>query len=88
MTSHEQDFLAAFEQKMYVVQADMKHLKDQASLNRHKAKQEARTHKLQEERDWFRDECLKLTQLLKRAKAEIQKMKSRQEGESQEKISL
>ena len=82
MTSHEQDFLAAFEQKMLVVQADMKHLKQQASLNRHKAKQEARTHKLQEERDWFRDECLTLTQQLKRAKSELAKAKTRQESES------
>ena len=82
MTSHEQDFLAAFEQKMLVVQADMKHLKQQASLNRHKAKQEARTHKLQEERDWFRDECLTLTQQLKQAKSELAKAKTRQESEA------
>jgi DNA polymerase sigma len=82
VTSHEQDFLAAFEQKMLVVQADMKHLKQQASLNRHKAKQEARTHKLQEERDWFRDECLTLTQQLKQAKSELAKAKTRQESEA------
>ena len=67
---------------MLVVQADMKHLKQQASLNRHKAKQEARTHKLQEERDWFRDECLTLTQQLKRVKSELAKAKTRQESES------
>ena len=35
---HENDFLSAFEQKMYVVQKDMRDLKDKASAERIKAK--------------------------------------------------
>ena len=35
---HEKDFLAAFEQKMYAVQKDMRDLKEKASVERIKAK--------------------------------------------------
>ena len=38
VTEHENDFLAAFEQKMYAVQKDMRDLKEKASVERIKAK--------------------------------------------------
>ena len=39
VSEHEKDFLAAFEQKMFDVQKDMKSLKEKANAERHKAKQ-------------------------------------------------
>lgn len=39
---HEKDFLSAFEQKMYTIQKDFKDLKQKASAERHKAKNDAR----------------------------------------------
>jgi len=38
VNEHESDFLAAFEQKMYIVQRDMRDLKEKASVERIKAK--------------------------------------------------
>ena len=38
VAEHESDFLSAFEQKMYVVQKDMKELKEKANAERIKAK--------------------------------------------------
>ncbi len=38
VTEHENDFLSAFEQKMYIVQKDMRDLKEKASIERIKAK--------------------------------------------------
>ena len=62
---HEKDFLAAFEQKMYIIQKDMRDLKEKASVERIKAKQEARLVNLEKERDWFRQEALDLDKMNK-----------------------
>ena len=50
--------MAAFEQKMFVVQKDMKDLKEKASIERIRAKMDARLVHMEKERDWFRTECL------------------------------
>ena len=44
---------------------EMKELKEKASSERHKAKQEARLVNLEKERDWFRKEALKLDRMCK-----------------------
>jgi len=62
---HENDFLAAFEQKMHIIQKDMVNLKEKASVERNRAKQEARAQKLENERDWFRSEALNLDRICK-----------------------
>ena len=72
---HENDFLAAFEQKMYIVQKDMRDLKDKASAERIKAKQEARLINLEKERDWFRREALCLDKMNKDHKNVLSKVK-------------
>lgn len=40
VNEHEKDFMSAFEQKMYIVQHDMKNLKEKANVQRHTSKQE------------------------------------------------
>lgn len=54
---------------------EMKELKEKASAERQKAKQEARLVNLEKERDWFRNEALKLDKELKDHKRILQKMK-------------
>lgn len=39
---HENDFFIAFKNKMYAITKEMKELKEKASSERHRAKQEAR----------------------------------------------
>ena len=58
MQEHENDFMQAFEQKMFVVQRDMKDLKEKASIERIRAKMDGRLVHMEKERDWFRTECL------------------------------
>lgn len=65
VNEHEKDFLAAFEQKMYIVQKDMRDLKEKASVERIKAKSEAKMVSMEKERDWFRREALDLDKLNK-----------------------
>lgn len=53
----------------------MRDLKEKASAERHKAKQEARLINLEKERDWFRLEALKLDRMCKDHKKVLNKVK-------------
>ena len=66
--SHESDFFTAFRNKMFVIMREMRELRDKASGERHKAKNEARLVNLEKERDWFRREALKLDKVSKEQK--------------------
>ena len=85
VNEHEKDFLAAFEQKMYIVQKDMRDLKEKASLERIKAKSEARMVNLEKERDWFRREALDLDKLNKDHKLIIKQIKGRLDAVTEDK---
>jgi hypothetical protein len=73
---HENDFFVAFKNKMYAIMKEMRELKEKASSERHKAKQEARLVNLEKERDWFRREALKLDKMCKDHKRILSKLKS------------
>lgn len=88
MQEHENDFLSAFEQKMFVVQKDMKDLKEKANSERIKAKMDARLVHLEKERDWFRAECLQLDRMNKDMKKLLANLKIRLESESEERETL
>ena len=77
--------MAAFEQKMYIVQKDMRDLKDKASAERIKAKQEARLINLEKERDWFRKEALCLDKMNKDHKKVLSSIKQRLETVQEDK---
>ena len=85
VAEHENDFLAAFEQKMYVVQKDMRDLKEKASVERIKAKQESRMVNMEKERDWFRSESLQLDKMNKDNKRLIVELRQRLEISSDDK---
>ena len=72
---HENDFFIAFKNKMYAIMKEMKELKEKASSERHKAKQDARLVNLEKERDWFRREALKLDKMCKDHKRILSKLK-------------
>ena len=62
---------------MYIVQKDMRDLKEKASVERIKAKQEARLVNMEKERDWFRKEALELDKINKDNKRLLMEMKER-----------
>ncbi len=73
---------------MFVVQKDMKDLKEKANSERIKAKMDARLVHLEKERDWFRAECLQLDKMNKDMKKLLASLKVRLETESEEKETL
>jgi len=85
VNEHENDFLSAFEQKMYIVQKDMRDLKEKASVERIKAKQEARLVNMEKERDWFRREALELDKMNKDHKRLLADLRGRLEAVSEDK---
>ena len=70
---------------MYTIQKDMRDLKEKASIERIKAKQEARLVNLEKERDWFRKEALDLDKMNKDHKQLLQRLKQRLEQVSEDK---
>ena len=60
---HEKDFFAAFKNRMFAIKSEMEDLKEKASAEKLKMKQEKRLVELERERDWFRKEALKLDKM-------------------------
>ena len=54
---------------------DMQELKDKSNAERLKAKQDEKLVLLEKERDWFRNEALKLNKLQKEQKIILDRMK-------------
>lgn len=69
---------------MLVIQKDMVDLKEKASVERNRAKQEARAMKLENERDWFRTEALNLDRVCKAQKEELDRLKHLTTGQAEE----
>lgn len=70
---------------MYIVQKDMRDLKEKASVERIKAKQEARLVNMEKERDWFRHEALQLDKMNKDHKRLVIELRQRLEAVSEDK---
>lgn len=77
---HENDFIFAFKNKMYDIMKEMKELKEKASTEKRKEKQEHRLKTLEQERDWFRQEALKLDKMCKDHQRILNKLKSTMEN--------
>jgi hypothetical protein len=61
--------MVAFEQKMFAISKELVALKDKTNEHRINSKKEARVLRLEQERDWFRKECLSLQEICKKLKA-------------------
>ena len=68
-----------------MVHQDMKDLKEKASVERIKAKKDARLVNLEQERDWFRREALDLDKMNKNHKLLVGELKQRVESVSEDK---
>lgn len=73
--SHEKDFFSAFKHRLTRIKGEMMELKDQASKEKLKHKNEKRMIELEKERDWFRKEALKLDKMCRDHKRQLNKMK-------------
>ena len=73
---HEKDFLAAYNTNMYQIKKELKELKEKTSKEKMKAKNESKIKMLEQERDWFRDEALKLDKSSNEYKQMLEKLKA------------
>ena len=84
--NNQNDFFLAFKNKMVTIMNDMNILKEKASAERIKAKQDQRLINLETERDWFRKEALSLSRASKSLKDQLQKLKKKYDYVYEEKI--
>mmetsp|Transcript_41861 Transcript_41861/g.76042 ORF Transcript_41861/g.76042 Transcript_41861/m.76042 type:complete len:440 (+) Transcript_41861:84-1403(+) len=77
LREHEKDFFLAYKTHMYNVQKEIRALKVKADLEEAKTKEDSKIKELERELDWFMTEALRLDELCKGYKKEVDKWKSK-----------
>jgi len=80
LAQHEKDFFLAYKQHMYTVQKDFKQLKHKADEEETKTRRDAKIHSLEKECHWFSNEALRLDELCKKYKRELDGWKGKAEA--------
>lgn len=77
LNANENAFFLAYKSFMYTVQKDFKELKQKADEEETKTRRDARIQSLEKELDWFMNEALRLDELCKKYKTELDKWKGK-----------
>merc|ERR1719434_506715 len=77
---HEKDFFLAYKTHMYGVQRDIKTLRMKADTEDAKTREDTKIRALEGELDWFMTEALRLDELCKGYKKEVDKWKSKSDA--------
>lgn len=77
MQKHEADFLNVYKGHMYNIQKEMRMLKEKVSEDELKRKRDDELKTLQSERDWFRNEALRLDKICKEYKRNLEIWKNK-----------
>merc|ERR1719434_340356 len=77
---HEKDFFLAYKTHMYGVQRDIKTLRMKADQEEAKTREDTKIRALEEELDWFMVEALRLDELCKGYKREVDKWRAKAEA--------
>merc|ERR1719159_786711 len=80
LREHEKDFFLAYKTHMYTVQTKIKMLKEKADQEEAKTREDTKIRALEEELDWFMREALRLDELCKGYKKEVDKWKAKAES--------
>jgi hypothetical protein len=77
LSKHEADFLNVYKGHMYNIQKEMRILKEKVSEEELKRKRDEELKSLEKERDWFRNEALRLDKLCKQHKRNLEIWKNK-----------
>lgn len=80
LNTNENAFFLAYKSFMYTVQKEFKELKQKADEEETKTRREAKIQSLNKELDWFLNEALRLDELCKKYKKELDRWKGRAEA--------
>lgn len=80
LREHEKDFFLAYKTHMYTVQKEIKTLKLKADHEEAKTREDTKIKNLEGELDWFMTEALRLDELCKGYKKEVDKWKAKAEA--------
>jgi hypothetical protein len=80
LAEHEKDFFLAYKTHMYAVQKDFKELKAKADEEDSKTRKDQKIQRLEKQLDWFMTEAMRLDDLCKRYKKEVDKWKAKGEA--------
>jgi len=80
LNANENAFFLAYKSFMYTVQKDFKELKQKADEEETKTRRDAKIQSLEKELDWFMNEALRLDELCKKYKKELDKWKGKAEA--------
>jgi len=84
LREHDNDFFLTFKTHMLSVQKELKALKDKADKEEAKTREDEKIRKFESELDWFMTEALKLDEICKEYKKEVDKWKAKAEALSED----
>merc|ERR1719291_528830 len=80
LREHEKDFFLAYKTHMYTVQKEIKTLRLKADYEESKTREDTKIKALEGELDWFMTEALRLDELCKGYKKEVDKWKAKSDA--------